>query len=75
MFKKILFCTDFSENSHYAFSYALNLAKTYKGELLILHITPSPWKSTVPRNSWKTWCGNTTRRWSMRKSRPITSTR
>ena len=42
MFKKVLFCTDFSENSHYAFSYALNLAKTYKGELLILHITPEP---------------------------------
>ena len=42
MFKKILFCTDFSENSHYAFTYALNLAKTYKGELLILHITPEP---------------------------------
>jgi nucleotide-binding universal stress UspA family protein len=42
MFKKVLFCTDFSENSHHAFSYALNLAKTYKGELLILHITPEP---------------------------------
>jgi nucleotide-binding universal stress UspA family protein len=42
MFKRILFCTDFSENSHHAFSYALNLAKTYKGELLILHITPEP---------------------------------
>ncbi len=42
MFKKILFCTDFSENAHHAFTYALNLAKTYKGELLILHITPEP---------------------------------
>jgi len=42
MFKKILFCTDFSENSHHAFTYALNLAKTYKAELLILHITPEP---------------------------------
>jgi len=28
MFKKILFCTDFSENSHWAFTYTLNLAKT-----------------------------------------------
>lgn len=42
MFKKILFCTDFSENSHYAFTYALNLAKTYKTKLLILHVTPEP---------------------------------
>jgi nucleotide-binding universal stress UspA family protein len=42
MFKKILFCTDFSENAHWAFTYALNLAKTYKGKLLILHVTPDP---------------------------------
>jgi nucleotide-binding universal stress UspA family protein len=42
MFKKILFCTDFSENSHWAFSYALNLAKTYKSKLVILHVTPVP---------------------------------
>ena len=26
MFEKILFCTDFSENSDHAFSYAFNLA-------------------------------------------------
>ncbi|MCX8118029.1 MAG: universal stress protein [Desulfobacterota bacterium] len=42
MFKKILFCTDFSEDSHYAFRYALDLAKTYKASLLILHVTPPP---------------------------------
>lgn len=42
MFKNILFCTDFSENSHYAFTYALDLAKTYKTSLLILHVTPPP---------------------------------
>ena len=42
MFKKILFCTDFSENAHWAFTYALNLAKTYEGKLLILHVTPDP---------------------------------
>jgi nucleotide-binding universal stress UspA family protein len=40
MFKKILFCTDFSESSNWAFTYALNLAKTYKGKLVILHVTP-----------------------------------
>ena len=42
MFKKILFCTDFSENSRWAFTYALDLAKTYKSNLLILHVTPEP---------------------------------
>jgi nucleotide-binding universal stress UspA family protein len=42
MFKKILFCTDFSEDSHWAFTYALHLAKTYKSKLLILHVTPEP---------------------------------
>jgi nucleotide-binding universal stress UspA family protein len=42
MFKKILFCTDFSKNSHWAFTYALNLAKKYKSKLLILHVSPVP---------------------------------
>src|SRR4030043_647155 len=43
MFKKILFCTDFSENSHWDFTYTLNLAKTYKSKLFILHVTPEPY--------------------------------
>lgn len=42
MFKKILFCTDFSEDAHWAFTYALNLAKTFNSRLLILHVTPEP---------------------------------
>lgn len=42
MFKKILFCTDFSENSHYAFSYALDLARVYNAKLLILHVIVEP---------------------------------
>jgi nucleotide-binding universal stress UspA family protein len=42
MFKNILFCTDFSEDSHWAFTYALDLAKTYKTKLLIFHVTPEP---------------------------------
>ncbi len=42
MFKKILFCTDFSEDAHWAFTYALNLAKTFNSKLLILHVTPEP---------------------------------
>lgn len=40
MFKKILFCTDFSENSHFAFTYALHLARTHRSKLLILHVSP-----------------------------------
>ena len=42
MFKKILFCTDFSRDSHWAFTYALDLAKTCKAKLLIFHVTPEP---------------------------------
>ena len=38
MFKKILFCTDFSEDAHWAFRYALNLAETYRSKLLIFHV-------------------------------------
>ena len=42
MFKKLLFCTDFSEDAHWAFTYALHLAKTFNAKLLILHVTPEP---------------------------------
>ena len=42
MFKKILFCTDFSEDAHWAFTYALHLSKTFNSKLLILHVTPEP---------------------------------
>lgn len=50
IFKKILFCTDFSENAETAFFYALNIAEGNPGsELVILHIVPEPdaqfWKS------------------------------
>ncbi len=36
--KKILFCTDFSNNSNWAFSYAVDLAKIYKAFLYIIHV-------------------------------------
>jgi nucleotide-binding universal stress UspA family protein len=42
MFKKILFFADFSENSHWAFTCALNLAKTFHAKLLVLHVTWGP---------------------------------
>jgi nucleotide-binding universal stress UspA family protein len=42
MFKKILFCTDFSPDADWAFTYAFQLAKTFKSKFLILHVTPEP---------------------------------
>jgi nucleotide-binding universal stress UspA family protein len=50
IFKKILFCTDFSGNAEAAFFYALNIAEgNPSSRLVILHIVPEPdaqfWKS------------------------------
>jgi len=42
-YKKVLFCTDFSENSDYAFEFAFGIAKRDEGLLYILHV--------IPRNS------------------------
>ena len=42
-YKKVLFCTDFSENADYAFNFAYGIAKRDEGLLYILHI--------IPRNS------------------------
>ena len=39
-FKKVLFCTDFSENADYAFEFALGIAKRDNGLLYILHVIP-----------------------------------
>ena len=39
-YKKVLFCTDFSENSDYAFEFAYGIAKRDEGLLYILHVTP-----------------------------------
>lgn len=36
--QKILFPTDFSENSNYAFDYALDLSKKFGARLYILHV-------------------------------------
>jgi nucleotide-binding universal stress UspA family protein len=50
IFRKILFCTDFSENCRLAFLHALNIAGgNPEGELVIFHVVPEPsaqfWKS------------------------------
>ncbi len=39
---KILFATDFSENSAHAFDYALTLAKKFNARLLIIHVINEP---------------------------------
>ena len=48
-FKKILFCTDFSENADRAFVFAVNTAVRNAGcELHLLHVIPEP-----PAQFWK----------------------
>lgn len=41
-YKKVLFCTDFSENSDLAFSYAFGITKRDGSELYIMHVMPYP---------------------------------
>ena len=39
-YRKVLFCTDFSENADYAFNFAYGIAKRDDGLLYILHVIP-----------------------------------
>ena len=39
-YKRVLFCTDFSENADYAFEYAYGIAQRDGGLLYILHVIP-----------------------------------
>lgn len=41
-FHKILIAVDFSENSNYAFDYALALAKQFDAELTVMHVINEP---------------------------------
>lgn len=41
-FKKILFATDFSEISEYAFDYAASLAGKFNAKLVIMHVINEP---------------------------------
>ena len=41
-FEKILFATDFSENSEHAFDYALTLAGKFDARLIIVHVINEP---------------------------------
>ena len=40
-YKRVLFCTDFSDNSDRAFEYAYGIAKRDQGTLYILHVIPT----------------------------------
>jgi len=39
-YKKVLFCTDFSQNADYAFGFAYGIVKRDEGLLYILHVIP-----------------------------------
>ncbi|BDV42338.1 universal stress protein [Geotalea uraniireducens] len=41
-FSTIVFPTDFSENSEYAFDYALTLAKQFSARLVVIHVINEP---------------------------------
>ncbi|AJF06001.1 universal stress protein [Geoalkalibacter subterraneus] len=41
-FKNILYATDFSESSDYAFQYAFSLARKYDARLLLVHVINEP---------------------------------
>ena len=41
-FKTILFATDFSEGSDFAFQAALSLARKYDGKLIVIHVINEP---------------------------------
>ena len=40
--KKILFATDFSDNSKFALTYALSIAKRYDATLYVMHVIQQP---------------------------------
>ncbi len=51
-YKRILFCTDFSENAEFAFDYAIDAAVRRPGSVLyVLHVIPEPdaqfWKTYI----------------------------
>lgn len=41
-FRKILFCTDFSDTAEKAFDYALKLSRSYGAELILFHAVHQP---------------------------------
>jgi len=56
--KKILYATDLSKNSEYAFYYSVDLAKKYGGEIIILHaVEPIPSRAAFGTHTDKVYHG------------------
>ena len=51
--KKVLLCTDLSDDAHYASEYALSVAKEYGAELTLLHVLEDISKSTDLQSTTK----------------------
>ena len=45
-YKKILYCTDFSDDADYAFLTALDMAEKYQAHLVVFHVLHSSYKYT-----------------------------
>ena len=43
-YKKILYCTDFSDDADYAFLTALDMAEKYQAHLVVFHVLHSSYK-------------------------------
>jgi hypothetical protein len=47
LYKKVLFCTDFSKNADYSFEFSYGIARRDEGLLYILHVTPAKKKGEI----------------------------
>jgi universal stress protein A len=50
--KRIVCCTDFSENAETAFSAALEMAEKYAADLTVIHVLPPPINPTLADTGW-----------------------
>ncbi len=48
LIERVLFPTDFSDNSEYALDYAIDLAERYGAELILLHVASQPVYPVAP---------------------------
>ena len=50
--KRIVCCTDFSENAEAAFTAALEMAEKYTADLTVIHVLPPPINPTLADTGW-----------------------
>ncbi len=50
--KKIVCCTDFSENAEAAFVTALDMAKKYGAKLIVIHVLPAVANPVLAEAEW-----------------------